>query len=74
VLVLHAAARDLEDRRGNPLGSLWLKGARLVQHPDIAAANVAATGLATGKRNDYTAAALSAVGREPGSRESALVP
>jgi uncharacterized protein len=52
---------------------LWLKGARLVPRPNSAAVNTASTGLATGKRNDYTAAALSATGRESGARESALV-
>jgi uncharacterized protein len=43
---------------------LWWKGARLVPRPRAAAAKSADTGLATGKRNDYTAAALSAAGRE----------
>jgi DUF1365 family protein len=43
---------------------LWLKGARLVPGPNAAAAKAANTGLATGKRNDYTAAALSAARRE----------
>ncbi|WP_425116692.1 DUF1365 family protein [Bradyrhizobium sp.] len=53
---------------------LWLKGARLVPRPDAAPANAAFnTGLASGEHNDYTGAALSAVGREPGLRESALV-
>ena len=49
-------------------------GARLVPRPDAAPANAAFnTGLASGEHNDYTGAALSAVGREPGLRESALV-
>jgi uncharacterized protein len=52
---------------------LWLKGARLVPRPNTAAAKTLNTGLATGKRNDYTATALSAAGRKPGSRQSALV-
>jgi DUF1365 family protein len=53
---------------------LWLKGARLVPRPDADAARAAFnTGLANGRRNDYTGPALSAAGREPGSRESALV-
>jgi uncharacterized protein len=53
---------------------LWLKGARLVPRPDTAVAKAACnTGLANGERNDYTGVALSAAGREPGSRESALV-
>jgi uncharacterized protein len=43
---------------------LWLKGARLVPRPNAAPAKSADTGLATGKRNDYTGAALSAAGRE----------
>jgi uncharacterized protein len=43
---------------------LWLKGAHLVPRPDAAPAKSADTGLATGRRNDYTAAALSAAGRE----------
>jgi DUF1365 family protein len=51
---------------------LWLKGARLMPRPNAAPANTN-TFLASGERNDYTGAALSAVGREPGSRESALV-
>jgi len=51
---------------------LWLKGARLMPRPNAAPANTN-TCLASGGRNDYTAAALSAVGREPGSREGALV-
>jgi DUF1365 family protein len=51
---------------------LRLKGARLAPRPHAAAAN-ANTGLANGERPDYTGAALSAVGREPGSRESARV-
>jgi len=59
---------------------LWLKGARLVPRPGAAPANPSAgmnTGinsvLATGKCNDYTGVALSAVGRTPEPRESALV-
>ena len=56
---------------------LWLKGARLVPRPGAAAANTANTALntvlATGKGNDYTGVALSAVGREPEPRGSALV-
>jgi DUF1365 family protein len=52
---------------------LWLKGARLVPRPDAAPAKPANTILASGRRNDYTGTALSAVGREPGSRENALV-
>jgi uncharacterized protein len=53
---------------------LWLKGARLVPRPNAAAVNPACnTGLATGEPNDYTGAALAAAGREPGSREGALV-
>jgi uncharacterized protein len=43
---------------------LWLKGACLVPRPNAAPANITNTGLAPGKRNDYTAAALSAAGRE----------
>jgi DUF1365 family protein len=53
---------------------LWLKGARLVPRPETAIAKTAFSGLANGERNDYTGAALSAAGRKPGSRESALVP
>jgi hypothetical protein len=53
---------------------LWLKGARLVPRANAAPAKAAFnTGLAIGKRADYTAATRSAAGREPGSRESALV-
>jgi len=52
---------------------LRLKGARLAPRPHAAAANAANTSLANGERHDYTGAALSAVGRAPGSRESALV-
>jgi DUF1365 family protein len=57
---------------------LWLKGARLVPRPNSAVANTvdcdtANSGLATGTGNDYTAAALSAAGRESGARKSALV-
>ena len=53
---------------------LWLKGARLVPRPDAANAKDALnTSLATGRSNHYTGAALSAVGRKPGSRESASV-
>ena len=52
---------------------LWLKGARLVPRPNTAAAKTLNTGLATGKRNDYTTTASLAAGRKPGSRESALV-
>jgi DUF1365 family protein len=43
---------------------LWLKGARPVPRPNAAPAKSADTGLATGKHNDYTGAALSAAGRE----------
>lgn len=59
---------------------LWLKGARLVPRPTAAPASTdtgmntgANTVLATGGCNDYSGAALSAVKREPGSREGALV-
>jgi uncharacterized protein len=53
---------------------LWLKGARLVHRPHTAVAKVGVnTGLANGGRNDYTGAALSAAGHEPGSRKTALV-
>jgi len=59
---------------------LWLKGARLVPRPTTASASTdtgmnagANTVLATGGCNDYSGRALSGVGREPGSRESALV-
>jgi uncharacterized protein len=50
---------------------LWLKGARLVPRPNTAPATPVNTVLATGERNDYSGTALSAVGREPGLRESA---
>ena len=50
---------------------LWLKGARLVNRPDAAAAN---TILAAGKCNDYTGAALPAAARrKPDPQGSALV-
>jgi DUF1365 family protein len=54
---------------------LWLKGARLVPRPNAAPANAAFnTGLATGKRNDYTGAALAgAARRTTGPRENAPV-
>jgi len=59
---------------------LWLKGARLVPRPGAAPVNpntgfnIALNSvLATGKCNDYTDVALSAVGREPEPRGSALV-
>jgi len=50
---------------------LWLKGVRLVPRPHTAPANAAfKTALASAERNDYSAAALSAAGREPGSRKA----
>src|SRR6202166_4788782 len=53
---------------------LWLKGARLVPRVHAAPANVAFnTGLAIGGSAAYTVTSRSAAGREPGSRESALV-
>ena len=53
---------------------LWLKGARLAPRASAAPANTAFnTGLAIRKHADYTGTTLSAAGREPGSRESALV-
>jgi uncharacterized protein len=53
---------------------LWLKGARLVPRSDAAPAKAAFnTGLAIRRRNDYTGTTLSAAGREPGSREGALI-
>jgi DUF1365 family protein len=51
---------------------LWLKGMRLVPRRNAASAN-AYTGLAIGEHRDYTGDALSSVGREPATRESALV-
>ncbi len=42
---------------------LWLKGARLGPRRDAAAANASNTGLATGKRSDYTDQALRTRGR-----------
>ena len=49
---------------------LWLKGVRLVPRPHTAPADTASKiALASGERNDYTAAALSAAGRESGSRK-----
>jgi DUF1365 family protein len=50
---------------------LWLKGVRPVPHPTIVAAKPVNTVLATGECNDYSGTVLSAVGREPASRESA---
>jgi DUF1365 family protein len=54
---------------------LWLKGARLVPRPDVApAATTSNTGLASGERNDYTAATLpAAAGRMTGPQQGALV-
>jgi uncharacterized protein len=50
---------------------LWLKGVRPVPRPTIAGAKPVSTVLATGECNDYSGTVLSAVGREPASRESA---
>ena len=50
---------------------LWLKGVRPVPRPTIVAAKPVNTVLATGECNDYSGTVLSAVGREPASRESA---
>jgi uncharacterized protein len=63
---------------------LWLKGARLVPRPVPAEVPILRprphaapadhnTGLAIDKGRDYTGSELSAAGREPGARESALV-
>jgi hypothetical protein len=53
---------------------LWLKGAQLVPRPNTASRNSALnTSLATTNRNAYTGTTLSAVGRKPEPRESALV-
>jgi DUF1365 family protein len=53
---------------------LWLKGARSVPRGGAAPANTAFnTGLAIQQHADYIEPTLSAAGREPGSRESALV-
>jgi uncharacterized protein len=53
---------------------LWLKDARLVPRADAAPAKTAFnSGLAIREHADYTGPTLSAAGREPGSRESALV-
>jgi uncharacterized protein len=53
---------------------LRLKSTRLVPRADAAPAKAAFnSGLAIRERADYTGATLSAAGREPGSRESALV-
>ena len=50
---------------------LWLKGVCPVPRPTIVAAKPVNTVLATGECNDYSGTVLSAVGREPASRESA---
>jgi uncharacterized protein len=50
---------------------LWLKGVRPVPRPTIVAVKPVNTVLATGECNDYSGTVLSAVGREPASRESA---
>ena len=50
--------------------ALWLFHDILTFNGQTASFN---TGLATGDCKDYSGAALSAAGREPGSRESALV-
>jgi uncharacterized protein len=53
---------------------LWFKGVRLVPRADTAPAKARFnSGLAIGHLADYTGPKLSAAGREPGSRESALV-
>jgi DUF1365 family protein len=50
---------------------LWFKGVRLVPRPHTAPANAAfKTTLASDERNDYSGAALSAAGRESGSRKA----
>jgi DUF1365 family protein len=50
---------------------LWLKGVRLVPRPHTAPTNAAfKTALASGERNDYTGAALSAAERESGARKA----
>jgi len=50
---------------------LWLKGVRPVPRPTIVGTKPVNTVLATGECNDYSGTVLSAVGREPASRESA---
>ena len=50
---------------------LWLKGVRPVPRPTVTGAKPVNTVLATGECNDYSGTVLSAVGREPASRESA---
>lgn len=53
---------------------LWIKGARLVPRPSVAAAEIAPTPvLATPEWNHYTEATLPAVGRMPEPRDGALV-
>jgi hypothetical protein len=53
---------------------LWLKGIRLVPRENAARAEAGAnTILASGRRNAYTGAALSAAGQDSGPRKSALV-
>lgn len=53
---------------------LWLKGARLVPRPNVAAANSTSIPvLATPHRNHYTDRTLPAAGRKPEPRERALV-
>lgn len=52
---------------------LWLKGARLAPRPNAAPANTENTILASGGSRAYTAAALSATGRERGPRDNTLV-
>jgi hypothetical protein len=44
-----------------------------VTRPNFAVANTVDGDLATGKRNGYTAAALSAAGQESGARQGVLV-
>jgi DUF1365 family protein len=54
--------------------SSWLKGARLVPRPNVAAANSTSIPvLATPGRNHYTDRTLPAAGRKPEPRERALV-
>ena len=50
---------------------LWLKGMRPVPRPTIVGTKPVNTVLATGECNDYSGTVLSAIGREPASRESA---
>jgi hypothetical protein len=62
--VVLLAAADHREKRSYPLEAvrLWLQGAGPAPGSNAAAANIASTGLAIGKRDGYTGPALTARG------------